>query len=386
MKRILVSLVSEQTIPNILAIYHFKPDGLLFVSTKKMEDDGKTTAILKTLEKLGFKYESKPIIVQEDSILDCHKQINKWIEGKEDAEFIVNLTGGTKIMSIAAYEHFKDYSSKMVYIPIPKNEFIVPFPKKTPGLPTKLDLKLTVTQYMIAYGLKIINESKLKGYHEEAYKRKDLSEWIVKNYGDFKNTLSWLSDKLRPNRDKKEFYFEDTFQGMTQGEIQFFSRFGFKNENGAISKKLERSEIIYLTGGWLEEFCFNTILKWHCYGIDDVVIGLQLRNSQGRDNEFDVMFTKDNALYFVECKSLDQHEDKNAAALYKVGALQREFGLRVESFFVTTSPYILKDGKVKESVQARAEQFKTTIIPPPLEIDKFGEVIANKLNLNNNIY
>lgn len=384
MKKILVSLVSEQTIPNILAICHFKPDELLFVSTKKMEDNGKTTAILNTLKKLGFKYESKPIIVQEDSILDCHKQMNKWIEGKEDAEFIVNLTGGTKIMSIAAYEYFKDYSSKMVYIPIPKNEFIVPFPKKTPGLPTKLNLRLTVTQYMTAYGLEIMNESKLKGYHEEAYKRKDLSECIVKNYDNFKCVLSWLSDKLRTHRDKKEVDFEDIFQGITQREMQFFSKFGFKNENGVISKKLERSEIKYLTGGWLEEFCFNTILKWHCYGVDDVVIGLQLRNSQGRDNEFDVMFTKDNALYFVECKSLDQHEDKDATALYKVGALQREFGLRVGSFFVTTSPYILKDGKVKESVRARADQFKTTIIPP-LEIDKFGEVIGNKLKLNNNI-
>jgi hypothetical protein len=37
MKTILVSLVSDQTIPNILAIHHIKPDELLFITTKDME-------------------------------------------------------------------------------------------------------------------------------------------------------------------------------------------------------------------------------------------------------------------------------------------------------------------------------------------------------------
>jgi len=92
------------------------------------------------------------------------------------------------------------------------------------------------------------------------------------------------------------------------------------------------------------------------------------------------MFTRDNALYFIECKSLDQNEDKKTDALYKVGALQKEFGLRVESFFVTTSPYILKDGKIKQSLRARAEQFKTTIIPPS-KVSQFGEILERNLKI-----
>ena len=38
MKTILVSLVSDQTIPNILAIHHIKPDELLFITTKDMAE------------------------------------------------------------------------------------------------------------------------------------------------------------------------------------------------------------------------------------------------------------------------------------------------------------------------------------------------------------
>ncbi|WP_419470278.1 hypothetical protein [Candidatus Kuenenia sp.] len=56
MKQMLVSLVSEQTIPNILAIHHFRPNELLFISTKVMEYKGKTSAILNTPDMLGLKY------------------------------------------------------------------------------------------------------------------------------------------------------------------------------------------------------------------------------------------------------------------------------------------------------------------------------------------
>jgi len=380
MKTILISLISDHTIPNVLAVHHFKPDELLFISTKKMEKKKKITAILMTLDRLGLTYENDSIIVREDSILDCHKKIGNWIEGKEDAEFVVNLTGGTKIMSIAAYEFFKDYSSKMIYIPIPKNEFIVPFPKKRPGEPVKLDLRLSVIEYLTAYGLKVVNESHLDSYREDAIKRKELSNWIANNYDKLKNLLMWLCGILRTHRKKKQFILKDKFFGASSEEEQLLSRLNFAYDKGTVSKEIDKSEINYLTGGWLEEFCFVNVSELVDRGIDDAVIGLQLENTQGGNNEFDIMFTRDNALYFIECKSLDQNEDKKTDALYKVGALQKEFGLRIESFFVTTSPYILKDEKIKQSIRARAEQFKTTIISP-LEVSRFGEILKRKLKI-----
>jgi len=384
MKTILVSLVSEQTIPNILGIYHFKPDELLFITTDEMEKKGKVDTIIKTLRKLNLDYKDKShnLIVEEDSILDCHRKIDQWIEGREDSEFVVNLTGGTKIMSIAAYEYFKDFSSKMIYVPIPKNEFITPFPKKSPGKTTELTLRLNVVQYLIAYGLDVINEAKLEGYQEEAKKRKDLSMWIVKNYENLKNLLVWLSGNLRVHRDDKEFSLVGKFSGANKVEIEIMKKLRFSQDSISVSKRLNRSEIRYWTGGWLEEFCFNGVSDLVGKGIDDVVINLKLKKEQN-ENEFDVMFTKDNALYFVECKSLDQEKDKETDILYKIGALQKEFGLRIESFLVSTSPHILKDGEIKLSLQSRAEQFKTTIIPPS-EVMNFKNFIVQKLKLKEN--
>ena len=377
MNHIHVCLVSDQTIPNILGIHHFEPDELLFITTEDMERKNKVSAILKTLDRLGMKFEIYPtsVTVREDSILDCHKKIDKWIEGKEDSEFIINLTCGTKIMSIAAYEYFKDYSSKMIYIPIPQNEFICPFPKKSPGRSTALDLRLNVVQYLTAYGLDIVNEAKLSLYHNEASRRRELSNWLVKHYSNIKNLLVWLGGNLRDYRDDKEYYLQGQFSGANELEVELMEKLGFKRKVDNISVKLNRSYIRYLTGGWLEEYCFNEIAELKGKGIDDVVLNLKLRKG---GNEFDVMFTKDNALYFVECKSLDQETDKKADILYKIGALQKEFGLRIGSFLVTTSPHILKDGEIKSFLKIRAEQFKTIIISPENVIN-FKNFLAEQL-------
>ena len=382
MTTILVSLISDQTIPNILAIEHFKPDELLFVTTEEMERKNKVPAIMSTLDRLGLRYadRSSKVIVQEDSILDCHRKMDSWIQEREDAEFIINLTCGTKIMSIAAYEFFKDYSSKMIYIPVPKNGFIVPFPKKSPGKPIELDLRVNVIQYLTAYGLNVVNEAKLRSYHEEAVRRRELSEWIMNNYDNIKNLLIWLSGNLRLHRDDKEYNFTGSFSGANGEENNFLGKLGFIYNGSTVSRKLTRSEIRYLTGGWLEEFCFNKVLGFQHLGIDDAVIGLSLMNPQGRDNEFDVMFTKENALYFIECKSLDQYEDKDTNVLYKIGALQKEFGLRVKSFLVTTSPYILKNGKLKQSVSARAEQFNTVVVPPS-DVHRLEDILRRELKI-----
>jgi len=194
-----VCLVSDQTIPNILGIYHFRPDSVLFITTKGMEEKKKTLAILDTLSHLGLDYENKHVRIEvaEDSILDCHSKIGAAVQEYGDAEYSVNLTTGTKIMSIATYDFFRDYGSKMIYIPINRNEFITPFPKKAHIRSEPLNLRLSVIQYLAAYVLKVTNTEKLERYRKEAIDRKNLSKWIADNYESIKNLLVWFGGILR---------------------------------------------------------------------------------------------------------------------------------------------------------------------------------------------
>lgn len=382
MNHVHVCLVSDQTIPNILGIYHFKPTRILFITTRDMEKKGKTDAIIHTLRMMELDYSNRHerIEVLEDSLLDSHQKIEGIMQQFEAAEFSVNLTTGTKIMSIATYEFFKDYGSKMIYIPINKNEFITPFPKKAHVKPESLSLRLSVTQYLAAYGLNPIKPEKLERYKSEALERKDLSKWIACNYKQVKNFLIWIGGILRDHRDDVQYKLCDNFKDPTTHEIDLIRQLGLLRSEENLSKLMTRSEIRYITGGWLEEFCFCELNQLNGKGIDDIQLSLTLQNNNGAKNEFDVMFTKDNALYLVECKTLDQHNLNYRDILYKIGALQQDFGLRVNSFWVTTSLGILKNNELKPAVRARADQFKTIIITPQ-NVVGFGDIIAEKLNI-----
>ncbi|HPM11855.1 MAG TPA: DUF1887 family CARF protein [Syntrophorhabdaceae bacterium] len=385
MNHVHICLVSDQTIPNILGIYHFKPDMILFITTKEMEKKGKTTSILDVMEMMGFNYENrhKKIIVLGDSILDCHRKIDEAIQEIDESEFSVNLTNGTKIMSIAAYDYFKDYGSKMIYIPINKNEYITPFPKKAQNKPELLGLRVSVSQYLAAYGLKVSNSKNLEKYSKEALERKELSRWIAENYSDIINLLVVLGGALRIHRDdEKDYLCQAEFENPTRLERELMARMNMHYSGKNLSKLMTRSEIRYITGGWLEEFCFCELHHYLNSGIDDIKTGLKLKNRKGTENEFDVMFTMDNALYFVECKTLEQQNLDYKDILYKIGALQQDFGLRVNSFWVTTSSGIMKNDELKPAVEARAAQFNTVIVPPK-DVPDFGKIVAKKLKLEN---
>jgi hypothetical protein len=384
MKKVLVSLVSDQTIPNIIAIRHFCPDELLFVSTLQMENKGKSFSIIGSLKQAGLSFTTDCIhtlTVSEDSILDCHARIEEWMRGRDDADYIVNLTGGTKMMSIAVYEFFKDYGARMIYMPIGRNEFITPFPKRISSQTEEITCRLSVRDYLAAYNLRVTNEKTLAKTGSESRQRCRLSSWMIANYADIKSLLERLGEKLRKQRDERNGYqFASSYVPATAAETELLTQMDFSLTDKGFSKHLTQSEVMYVTGGWLEEYCFNEIAVWKGRGIDDVVTGIKVMNDKKRDNEFDVMFTAGNVLYTVECKSLDQNDDPKADVLYKIAALQKDFGLRVESFLVSTSPHILRDGKLKPVVEARAEQFRTTVIPPH-DVIQFGQILAEKLKL-----
>jgi hypothetical protein len=367
----MISLVSEQTVPNILAIWHFRPQKLLFVSSKAMENKHKVIDIIGTLShrESGFyqlDINAEVIIVAEDSLYDGLRKLEQWIQGRDDQTFIVNLTGGTKMMSIAVFEIFKKYKSRMIYIPINKSEFISLFPISSPEPSIPLTHRLKVHEYLCAYGLATVNDDKVTRNALSAKHLKDDAAWIVEHYIELKDLLSHIGQMLREYRKRKLFNFSTDFNIENDIQSDFFKRFSFKQNSSTYSKVMDKDDIAFFTGGWLEIFCYNCVADLCGCGVDDAVININIKNNRGSENEFDVMFTSQNALYFIECKSLEQNHVKQfgVQSMYKIGALQKEFGLRVQSYLVTTSSQIMdpKTGGIKQHIQERAEQFATRII------------------------
>lgn len=160
-----------------------------------MEDKGKTRAILDTLNLRDLDYSGRyqKLEVVEDSIIDLQNKVSQWLsQTLEEYQFIVNLTGGNKLMSLAAYDFFKELGSDMVYVPIPQNRCLVPFPKLRPKSPGLLQDRLTVIEYLTACNFKINNLNTLERNRQRAFSRKELTNFIFDQYEQVKPLLKWL--------------------------------------------------------------------------------------------------------------------------------------------------------------------------------------------------
>ena len=362
--KLIVLLVSEQTVPNIQFLkWHFriKPEtvDLLFISTEIMERKKKTADIMNALAYLERYIQKKQTLtVNENSIGDVKNKLEKLLGEWHHKSFEVNITGGTKLMSLATYDFFKDKKDcQIFYQPIGK-ELQCLRPEYAEHSVSEL---LTLEEYMKAHGINFeYSNSCLKDYdfNKSVYERviKDRLEAIkqivaIQNNSYFKNIFK-RKDTLDLTQLSDDKFV--TSEGQNKEEvIAAVSAFGFDVH------ALTHSQLRYITGGWFEEFAFQKIK--HDKKISDGNIALNVRVEKGSDkNELDVVYIADNRLHVVECKSFVDGKEGTFVlndALFKLQAIMKtKFGLNAKSYLYTKS--IVE----KESALSRAQEFGITIV------------------------
>ena len=317
MPRILVSIISDQTIPNLLVIRELEGeyDAQLFISTQKMEREGKSGWIENAA---GLEQNSVPrIVVNENKWSDIEQKLRDF-PFLDDASFIVNLTGGTKIVSLVVFRFFTKPNNRILYSPIGKNEIEELYPD--PGaIALNLSYRLSVLEYFRAFGLSYTSNNVL------SYPRN--------------HTFSFF-DYCRA----KEFFFPRISKIMRAQLLE------------------SPKDRTYYAGRWFEEYVFLLIKER--FNLPDNHMELTVKlfrslNDTTISNEFDVVFTKDNALYVIECKvsigSKVTVKDKMEYFLYKLGAITRDFGLSVHSCIFTLSDISRLAGSKMDSIKRRRE-------------------------------
>lgn len=110
---LMVALVGEQTLPNFLPIRHYKPDSVLLIYTARTKDIyNKLHAVLKQETAIFGLETSAYDIVSITQALKDKLAIPEL--ASQEAEF--NLTGGTKPMSLAAYQVAQQLKAPVLYL------------------------------------------------------------------------------------------------------------------------------------------------------------------------------------------------------------------------------------------------------------------------------
>ncbi len=370
-RKVIVSLISDQTIPNILFI---KEKGYAnfyyFITTEIMEKRGIVSNIIKALNLPEEKI--KKIEVIEDSVKDIDDKLVTHLIYEDDDELLVNITGGTKIMSLAVYNFFtRSGSGDIFYIPIGKNEIKHIFPLRKNRV-SEITNRVTLLEYLTAYGVKV----------------KDSSFQSKNTLLKTKEETSNLFKSFLSNRDKM-FKAAETIRianlrgkRITKEKLpEFYEVANVFNEvgvNWVTNNEVSKDETKYITGEWFEEYVYPRIKGWLDKSDDEIALGLQLLKND-TPNEYDIMFTHNNALYVIECKTdvSDNEEGKISYlftnTLYKAATLKKEFGLWVNYYLFALNDF----SKLTEDQKQRAKQLDIKLVG--LEIlsdeDKFKEFI-----------
>ena len=374
MKRICaVILVSEQTIPNLMFLKWLLSNNkgvileLFCVTTEYMEKKNKIKAIQKALGEINsFFAKMTPIIVDENNLEENVKKIElQFSDSVFYDEIHVNITGGTKIMSIACYEVFKNKENTVLYYQ-PVNKPVQILNSKIPEISkNNIEANISIKEYLDAYNV--------------AYK---IDNICVKDWNYNQAVLPIVENKTSERSIYLELQNNEYFRKMLKkkGALEFdkidsekLSRLqnnptvkqlkSCSEEFGFRSDKITGKEIKYITGGWFEEYVYQKLKTEKKLDDDSIALNIRIVNSDDKDkNELDVAYIEGKTnprLNIVECKSfIDEASQAKLLTdtLYKMQALKKDFGLTVKSYLYTMS--VIK----KESVLSRAKDLDIEII------------------------
>jgi len=327
----IISIVSEQTIPNVLFIkdYQTKAADFLFLTTKDMERKQKTQAIIDA-SGIGNLPVNK-IVIEEDEIKQIIAQLaENGFHEKNDHQFLVNLTGGTKMMTMAVYDYFSRCNSLFYYLPIGKNQ-IIELDKKFNQKNLELQSRLKLYEYLVANGI--------------TYSQKDAFSYMRQ-----------ATEKIFAAYKQAGFRFD----GFPTELAQELSRFEEKPEN--------------VPGTWFEEYVYYQLKSNLAIQEDKIANSVMIykdREIPFNDNEFDIMFVSENELHVIECKvnlSSGNQKQKLDTALHKLGAISKNFGLRTNSYVFTLSNLHNYYGKLNGRLLRKCEILN---VKPPVDAKSF---------------
>ncbi len=369
-KNILISLVSDQTLPNLELIKEFSG----FINEYLFVHSEQTRQQLQWLTKAANITEYKSFSVNAFDISDIETKLKEY--DFQDDEYYLNITGGTKLMILTFQEFFKNLGARIYYLTGQNREYIKIFPV-IGERKFQLESRITLNEYLLAYGFEIKSSLPIKDFEQA---QKILTYFLENN---IRNNLSEI-EQIRIKRGKNLLFSEFP-------EIEsFIYEIGFKPLDKG---KLDKKETKYLSGDWFEEYVYYKIKEELNLNDDEIGTGYNL-TKQNTPNEIDVIFVYQHRLYIIECKTsvIENRLMQDGSmkefkflpeVIYKSDALRNKFGLQANTSILTLEEIKNEDGTPIEGYIThfdRAELSRINILSK--QDFKSGKSIKSLLKIN----
>lgn len=321
MAKTLVCIIEEEAILSYLFVKELfeQGDNVLLISQQRFAYLAKRFASLFP----NIKVDS--IILAKDGDEDMWDIICRTIRAElsSEVEYAVNLSSGTRLMSIAVQQVFERFNSQFYFMPHDRNVIIHSQiddnNENNDDIVHEIQHRVSIDEYFK------VND--IKSSRHTTTQDAEFSEHLLQLYtqnllssNDF-DTLDYLR-RLNSN-----FISYNKVNGLSN----FISYIGFTpSKEGGLTKE----EAKYLTGGWFEEYILFAVKS--IIPTDDIATGvvIQRRENTNHDiNELDVVFTFNNRLFVIECKTGVGKASLYHEIVYKACALRESLlGIRSNAY------------------------------------------------------
>jgi hypothetical protein len=336
-----VCLISAQATPNLLPVLdeRWRPARVVLAASPQMQAEAHALRSVIQGKGIGVKVDllALPDAYDYASLTDSFLSFLARQEGQRVA---LNVTGGTKLMAVAAQEVFRANDQPVLYVNVETDEVIV-LGQSARSQP--LQAKLRVRDLL---------ESHRFGVEQQQHpvvtaELRDLTARVIDHVGAAGRALGQLNllavqargePQLRANLNEAQ---RDS--RSLAALLDLFASAGKLALKGESVRFINEEARAFINGGWLELNVYNTLrdLQGQHDRITDVAMNLKVQHPDGRTrNEVDVAFLYKNTLHLIECKTANLAsegaggDDKATEAIYKMEALLKLGGLRTKGMIV----------------------------------------------------
>ena len=373
----LLCLLSGQHVPNLLSVHHFLPERLVLVESSEMKHSNAADCFLKALAIGGAHYDrvypasvselsTNHSLVQIANVVSLDKVndlklvqavIGQAFSLAPDAEWIVNLTGGNKLMALAAHEFFKSRNARFCYVEHNTPRKLIPLDERMDN--ADCTHEISIGEFLAGYGFELRRSpNDLKKVESEVQQFWEASR-VLAEFSTAEDLILFEREEQIQIRRKKTFELDENRLSLLPQPVRdaLVAAFGLNSQGRFVLDKANRAGD-FVTGGWLEVFVCGLLRRnSQVLKLCDVQRGVKPFGGEVQEpNDLDVAFIDQQlSLVMVECKSGLQEHEGARDILYKIDSvIGQSKALKARAILATTSDFLID--RERGDLTARVKQ------------------------------
>ena len=322
-----ILLVSDQAAPSLLPALDpaLKPAEAILMVSAKMQ--ARAVALERVLSEAGVKT-TRVALADEHDFGKLQNALLEVASTREGQSIALNVTGGTKLMALAAQSVALAAGWSVFYVDVDTDEVIWlgKEPRRQP-----LTQQLRLPHYLLGYGFFLGEGIECP---QPSQRHDDLLRTLITQVGSMEQALgqlNWLAQQAE-ERTCLQVMLSTQQQDSRNLEalLRIFADAGVLSVQGETLSFTNEVERGFAKGGWLEHYVFRSVSALtRELELRDKAANLVVQDKSGVKNELDVAFMAKNRLFVIECKTarMDKPEAPKANdTLFKLSEICRRVG------------------------------------------------------------